>query len=129
MSGEMIKLLVIDDHPFFGMDLKYKLHPYGIEVTTAPDAEKGMDQILFINKPHIVFIDYMMPEMDGIEAIKLIRKIKGFENIPLILFTSESYPDVIREAVKAGATDFIAKTASLEIILQKIQQHNPLTES
>ena len=126
MSRDSLKLLVIDDHPFFGMDLKYKLHPYGIEVATAEDGERGIDQILFA-KPHIVFIDYMMPDMDGIETIKHIRKMKGFENLPLILFTSESYPNVIKEAVKAGATDFITKATSFETILQKIQQYKALT--
>ena len=128
MSEVLIKLLVIDDHPFYGMDLKYKLHPYGIEVISVLDGEKGMDQLLFISKPDIVFVDYMMPGMDGIETIKLIRKLRGFENFPLILFTSESYPEVVREAVKAGATDVIAKTASLEMIIQKIKQHNVLRE-
>lgn len=127
MNGETIKLLVIDDHPFFGMDLKYKLHPYGIEVETSPDGQRGIDQILF-TKPDIVFVDYMMPVMDGIETIRHLRKKRGFENLPLILFTSESYPNVIKEAVKAGATDFITKTTPIEMILQKIQQYKALME-
>lgn len=127
MSVETIKLLVIDDHPFFGMDLKYKLQPYGIDVDTAMDGESGMSQIISI-KPNVVFIDYMMPVMDGIETIRQIRKMKGFENLPLILFTSESYPNVIKEAVKAGATDFITKVTPFETILQKIQQYKAVTE-
>lgn len=127
MSEGKIKLLVIDDHPFFGMDLKYKLQPYNVEVDTSPDGERGIDHILF-SKPDLVFVDYMMPVMDGLETIRNIRKIKSLEKLPLILFTSEAYPNVIKEAVKAGASDFITKTTPFEILLQKIQHYKAQME-
>ena len=119
-----IKLLVIDDHPFFGANLKYKLAPYGFEVI---EAESGTIGILKAKnfKPQIILVDYIMPQMDGIETIQKLSKDPDLANTYIMMYTSEAYPQVIKNSIKAGAKDFILKTSPLEKILEKL---NKITE-
>jgi len=114
------KILVIDDHPFFPSTLKYKFEKHGYEVFSAKDGANG---IIIAKKviPDVIFIDYIMPGMDGIETCKKLKQQKELEKTYLLLYTSEAYPKIVAEAVKAGAVDFVTKTTPFETILKKVE--------
>jgi len=57
----------------------------------------------------IVLVDYMMPEMNGIEVIRSLRRKRGYENVPIVMITSETDRALRLEALEAGATDFLNK--------------------
>ncbi|TBD05972.1 response regulator [Rhizobium leguminosarum] len=57
----------------------------------------------------VVLIDYMMPEMNGIEMIRRLRRQPGYEDVPVVMITSQAKRSVCLEALAAGATDFLAK--------------------
>lgn len=114
------KILVIDDHPFFGMDLKYKFEKHDYEVQSSTDGKTGIEKAkIFL--PDLILVDYIMPEMDGIEVCRQIKKIPELSKTILILYTSEAYPHVIKGAIQAGAKDFIIKTAPFEKIFEKVE--------
>jgi two-component system, OmpR family, alkaline phosphatase synthesis response regulator PhoP len=123
MSEEKKKgtILIIDDHPFFGTNLKYKLKKYGYEVATAEDGMNGIIQAKRL-KPDIIFIDYIMPGMDGIETCEKLHSDPDMKGSVLIIYTSEAYSGIVNRAIQAGAKDFITKTTNFETILQKIQK-------
>jgi two-component system alkaline phosphatase synthesis response regulator PhoP len=115
------KILVIDDHPFFGNNLKYKLKIHGFDVFMAGN---GMEGIILAKqlKPDIILIDYIMPQMDGIETCQRLKKDNDLKDASLIMYTSEAYSEVIAKAIKAGAVDFMTKTLPLEKILEKLNK-------
>ncbi len=61
------------------------------------------------NVPDLVIVDYMMPEMDGMELIKRLRKVEGREDIPILMITANDDKDVRYDALQIGATDFLNK--------------------
>lgn len=61
------------------------------------------------NYPDLILLDYQMPEMNGIEFLKEFRKYDRFADIPVVIITGEDKKEVLHEALKAGATDFLRK--------------------
>lgn len=61
------------------------------------------------NLPELIIVDYMMPEMDGIELISRLRKVAGREETPILMITANDDKDVRYEALQRGATDFLTK--------------------
>ena len=61
------------------------------------------------NLPDLVVVDYMMPEMDGIEFITRLRAVAGREDVPILMITANDNRDVLYEALQMGATDFLTK--------------------
>ena len=72
------------------------------------DAKKAMEWCQ-TNEPDLVLLDYMMPEMDGLEFIKLFRAIEGYKDIPLIMVTADVESQVRHQALELGAHDFLTK--------------------
>ncbi len=61
------------------------------------------------NLPDLIIVDYMMPELDGMELITRLRKVPGREEIPVLMITANDDKDVRYEALQIGATDFLTK--------------------
>jgi len=121
MENKKIKgtILIIDDHPFFAANLKYKLAQFGYKVISA---ENGLQGIIKAKNHHpdIILIDYIMPGIDGIETCRKIKEDEDLKDSDLILYTSESYANIVAQAIKAGAKDFITKTTPFEKIVKKL---------
>jgi len=61
------------------------------------------------NLPDLVVVDYMMPQMDGIEFVTRLRAVAGREDVPILMITANDDRDVLYEALQVGATDFLTK--------------------
>ncbi|MGM0608897.1 MAG: response regulator [Candidatus Muiribacteriota bacterium] len=88
------------------------------------EAENGKEvlKILKTNKPDLILMDVQMPEMDGIEASKLIKKDKNYKNIPIIALTASALKAEKKKCFEAGMSDFIPKPIErglLTLILKK----------
>ena len=86
------------------------------------EAENGQKalEILVANKVNIVFLDWNMPEMDGIEFLRIVRVMPEYKDIPIIMVTSESAKYSIVEAAQSGITDYIVKPVSQKVFMDKI---------
>jgi DNA-binding NtrC family response regulator len=90
----------------------------GMEVTTATSAQNALKMVL--KDPYdAVIMDLMMPEMDGIKALKLFKETRS--DVPIILLTGDATADKCSEALKLGALDVIEKPADLNLLIQKIK--------
>jgi len=107
------QILVIDDEKDIGNMFKKTLIPEGYTVLTALDGESGV-KIVKEKKPDIVLLDLKMPGMDGIEALRYIKKID--KNIVVIIITGYGTVDTARMAVKFGAFDYITKPIDIEYV-------------
>ena len=86
------------------------------------EAENGRKayQLLETNKVSLVLLDWNMPEMNGMEFLKKVRSMPDYENLPIIMVTSESAKYNVVEALQNGATDYIVKPIRDKVFMEKI---------
>ncbi|PHS52857.1 MAG: DNA-binding response regulator [Lutibacter sp.] len=120
MKNADIKILLVDDEPDILEIVGYNLKNEGYTIFTA---KNGIEAIKIANKiiPHLIILDIMMPEMDGIEACEKIRATKGLENILITFFTArgEDYSQVA--GFNVGADDYITKPIKPKVLVSKIK--------
>ena len=120
MNPEDIKILLADDEPDILEIISYSLKNAGYNIYTATNGIEAVEQASKI-EPHLIILDVMMPEMDGIEACELIRKNEKIKNT-LITFLSARGEDYSQIAgFNAGADDYLTKPIKPKILLSKIK--------
>ncbi|KAA5827922.1 response regulator transcription factor [Algibacter amylolyticus] len=120
MKNKDIKILLVDDEPDILEIVGYNLSNEGYQVTTA---ENGLDGVKKAKSelPHLIILDVMMPEMDGIEACENIRKIPELKNSIITFLTArgEDYSQVA--GFDAGADDYITKPIKPKVLISKVK--------
>ena len=119
MMGGVASILVVDDNPKF---LAEALPMYGYDVTIAEDGLEAL-KVLSNEKSHfdLVLLDVMMPNMDGWDTLKAIRKNKNTEMLPVIMLPAVSEDQKIVSGLKIGADDYIVKPFVLPNLLARIE--------
>ncbi|WP_297792995.1 response regulator transcription factor [uncultured Eudoraea sp.] len=120
MKKQDIKILLVDDEPDILEILKYNLVSQGYQVFTAKNGKEGVEKAKK-KTPHLIILDVMMPEMDGIETCEVIRNTKGLENTLITFLTArgEDYSQVA--GFDAGADDYITKPIKPKVLVSKIK--------
>lgn len=120
MNTNDIKILLVDDEPDILEIVGYNLKNEGYQVFTANNGLEGVKIAKKVN-PHLVLLDIMMPEMDGIEACEKIRGIKSLENVLISFLTArgEDYSQVA--GFDAGADDYITKPVKPKVLISKVK--------
>jgi len=101
-------ILLIDDQPVMGIILKNKLEN-DFNVFIKHNGKEALAWIMGGNIPNVVVLDLNMPEMNGIEFIKEVRKFNYLDKIPLIVLSGEEGVNSRIEAFMEGADDFLIK--------------------
>ena len=113
------KILIVDDDPDIIEILRYNLSLAGYDVKGASNGKEAINKAkIFI--PEIILLDVMMPEMDGIEACRLIREIPSLKNSRIIFLSARNEDYTQLSAFDAGADDYISKPVKPKILLKKI---------
>ena len=116
MDG-VASILVVDDNPKFLADA---LPMYGYEVTVANDGLEAL-KILMNKTFDLILLDVMMPNMDGWDTLKAIRKNKNTQYIPVIMITAVSEDQKVVSGLKIGADDYIVKPFILPNLLARVE--------
>tara|TARA_B100000029_G_C17586682_1_gene961336 strand:- start:981 stop:1658 length:678 start_codon:yes stop_codon:yes gene_type:complete len=120
VNPEDIKILLVDDEPDILEIISYSLKNAGYNIFTATNGIEAVEQTAKID-PHLIILDVMMPEMDGIEACEIIRKNSKNQHT-LITFLSARGEDYSQIAgFNAGADDYITKPVKPKILLSKVK--------
>ena len=113
------KILIVDDDPDIIEILRYNLSLAGYDVKGASNGKEAINKAkIFI--PEIILLDVMMPEMDGIEACRLIREMPSLKNSRIIFLSARNEDYTQLSAFDAGADDYISKPVKPKILLKKI---------
>ncbi len=104
----MKKILIIDDDTVATFVYRKSLEKAGYEVRVASDGYAGLEQIRQFS-PDGVVLDLMMPVLGGIALLKMLRALPTGGNIPALVITNAYLPQMIDEAMAAGATQVLAK--------------------
>ena len=120
MKNTDIKILLVDDEPDILEIVGYNLKNEGYTIFTAKNGVEAVETAKKIT-PHLIILDIMMPEMDGIEACEKIRSTKGLENVLITFFTArgEDYSQVA--GFDVGADDYITKPIKPKVLISKIK--------
>lgn len=120
MKTKDIKILLVDDEPDILEIVSYNLSSEGYEVFTAKNGAEGVAKAKK-KTPHLIILDVMMPEMDGIEACEVIRNTPGLENTIITFLTArgEDYSQVA--GFDAGADDYITKPIKPKVLVSKVK--------
>jgi len=120
MKKKEIKILLVDDEPDILEIVGYNLISEGYQVITA---ENGLEAIKKAKKhqPHLIILDVMMPEMDGIEACEKLRTIPELSETIITFLTArgEDYSQVA--GFEAGADDYITKPIKPKVLVSKVK--------
>jgi len=109
------KILVVEDNPEIRQLLENIFQKAGANIHLAVDGSDGIRKF-FLEKPALVLLDVMMPEMDGFETCKRIRQVS---TVPVIMLTSLNNDDEIIRGLESGADDFITKPFSANVLVAR----------
>ncbi len=120
MNKKEIKILLVDDEPDILEIVGYNLSNEGYQIITA---KNGVEAVKKAKKglPHLIMLDVMMPEMDGIEACEIIRKNPDLKDTIITFLTArgEDYSQVA--GFDAGADDYITKPIKPKVLVSKVK--------
>lgn len=114
------KVMIVDDHKLFLEGLQYLLEAYKVNIVGK--ARNGREAITKarILMPDIILMDIMMPDMDGIDALKIIKA--EMPDIKVIMLTTSDDHEDIFEAIKLGASGYLVKNTDGKELINKIKQ-------
>lgn len=112
------RILIIDDVEGIRDTMASFLTDLGYEVCSAGDGETGLRMLKEFD-PHLLFLDILMPKMDGLQVIRMIRDQNSL--IPVVMITGYDNPGIARELLLAGATDFIRKPVRFEYVQRLVE--------
>jgi len=115
------KVLIIDDDMRNIFALTSLLERYDMHVLYAENGRDGIDTLKNTAGIDVVLVDIMMPEMDGYEAMRQIRDMSEFKQIPLIALTAKAMKGDREKCIDAGASDYITKPADSEQLLSLLR--------
>jgi CheY-like chemotaxis protein len=124
------RILVVEDDVRNIFALTAVLEPKGLKVELARNGREALDALarLDIGPPagiDLVLMDIMMPEMDGITAMREIRKKPEWKKLPIIALTAKAMKDDQEKCLAAGANDYIAKPLDVEKLLSLVRVWMP----
>ncbi len=115
------KILLVDDEKDIVEFLEYNLNQEGFEVITAYDGNEALQKLP--EKPDMVILDIMMPNIDGFEVCKRIRENKAYSEIPVIFLTAKGAEADEIKGLELGASDFIIKPISPKKLIARVNSN------
>jgi CheY-like chemotaxis protein len=109
----MATVLIVDDQSESGYLLTRIVRYLGHQGIHVPSGEEALDYVQK-NPTDAVLLDYMMPDMDGLEVLKKLREDPRTQRLPVIIFSANNDPKIVESAMRQGASDYWVK-ASLAI--------------
>jgi len=123
-TGEVLKgktVLVVDDDVRNIFSLSKSLESYGMQVISAIDGKEALKQLEGDVKIDMVLMDMMMPELDGYETTKLLRKMPQYRNLPVIAVTAKAMTGDREKCIAAGASDYITKPVDVDQLISLLR--------
>lgn len=121
----LASVLVVDDNAVNLKVAEGLLEPYRLQIDTASSGAECIQMLTESQKYQMVFLDHMMPEMDGIETLHRIRELEGeyYLNLPVIALTANALKDAQRMFLAEGFQDFISKPISMDVLEEKLAKY------
>jgi len=119
LQGKIVLLADDDNNNVYA--LLAALEDVGLEIIVATNGIEALRKLGEMEKVDIVLMDIMMPEMDGFEAMRVIRSNKKYTDLPIIALTAKAMKGDIEKCLEAGATGYLSKPIDVEKLLELIE--------
>ena len=120
----MAKILIVDDEPIVHRLLQHHLERAGYELLAATNGREAIEMATR-EEPELIVMDVMMAEMDGLTALRCLKKDDDTKGIPVIMITANSHAVTRQESEAAGAALFLTKPFSPNQLLNEIKRLVP----
>ena len=123
MFKKSTSVLIIDDDSSVSLLASARLKSHdACKVYVSKNGNEGL-RTLNKQKVDLILLDWVMPEMNGIEVLNIIRANKKTEHIPVIMLTGKNLIGDIEDAFEAGADDYMLKPLDLQKLSYKVKEH------
>lgn len=116
----MTTVMVVEDEEALALLLKYNLEKEGYEVVIESRGNKVLGQVEKY-LPSVILLDWMLPELSGVEICKLIRSKPDIKNIPIIMLTAKGQEEDKIKGLSAGADDYVTKPFSVPELMARVK--------
>jgi signal transduction histidine kinase/CheY-like chemotaxis protein/HAMP domain-containing protein len=116
-SVEGRKVLIVDDDMRNIFSLTSALEQHGMQVIFAENGLEGIEKLKANPDVDVMLVDIMMPEMDGYETMREIRKMARYRDLPLVAVTAKAMKGDREKCLEAGATDYVSKPVDIDQLL------------
>ncbi|MBR2921748.1 MAG: phosphate regulon transcriptional regulator PhoB [Alphaproteobacteria bacterium] len=113
-------VMVIEDEEAIGIMLKYNLEKEGFDVVVQSRGSKAVADVEKFH-PSVILLDWMLPEMSGVEICKLIRSKPDIKDIPIIMLTAKGEEEDKIKGLSAGADDYVTKPFSILELVARVK--------
>lgn len=115
-----MRALVIDDSKAIRLILGQILKEIGFEVCSASHGIEALERLKEVGKVDLALVDWNMPEMNGFEFVCAVRKDEKYNDMRLMMVTTETEMSQVIKALEAGANEYVMKPFTKEVIREKI---------
>jgi DNA-binding response OmpR family regulator len=119
------RVLIAEDEPHLVESLTFILERAGHDVTTAPDGEAALQQLLAAT-PDLVILDVMLPKLNGLEVLKKIREHPALKALPVIVLTAKGQRQDRETALNIGANLFMTKPFANNDVVEAVNTLVPI---
>jgi len=119
------KVLVVDDDIRNVFALTSALEQHGMQVLHAESGKEGIELLKRSTDIEIVLMDVMMPGLDGLDTMRIIRQLDSYREIPIIAVTAKAMMGDREKCLAAGATDYVAKPVNMDLLLATLSRTLP----
>jgi two-component system chemotaxis response regulator CheY len=115
-----MRALVIDDSRAVRLIIGQVLREIGVEVLEAGNGLEALEQINRHSDLNLLLVDWNMPEMNGLDFIRVIRSQPQYDAIRILMVTSESKGEQVIQALNAGANEYLMKPFNKDVLVAKL---------
>ncbi|MBI2360755.1 MAG: response regulator [Deltaproteobacteria bacterium] len=121
-TAETKKVLIVEDHPDLRNILRRQIERMGLMVIQAKNGAEAIE-IAVREKPHLILMDIMMPDVDGWEAARTLRSHPETQHVPIVAVTALFRESDLKRCFEDGCADYIVKPFNFEQLRQKVEEY------
>jgi two-component system chemotaxis response regulator CheY len=116
-----VRALVVDDSRAMRAILRRILRGLGYEVLEAGNGREGLECLRKFGAADLALVDWNMPEMNGLDFLRALRKERTYDAMRVMMVTTETEMEEVTEALGVGASEYVMKPFTKEVIVEKLQ--------
>ncbi len=116
-----MRALVIDDSRAVRSIIRGILKEFGFDIVEAANGREALDRLHEIGIVDLALVDWNMPEMNGLEFVQAVRADSAYDNMPMMMVTTESGMQHMILALESGANEYVMKPFTREVLREKIE--------
>ena len=113
-------ILIVDDEPYIQRSMSFILRKEGFEVEVASNGEEGLEKARIL-RPKIIFLDVMMPRLNGFSACRAIKNDEALKDCHVVMLTGKGQEVDRAQGLKEGANEFVTKPFSPREIVAMVR--------